>query len=369
MSNSHIQTVIVGSGVVGLSIARKFARKGHEVLVLEAENSGHHHTSARNSQVIHAGIYYSPGSLKAKLCVQGRKQLYDFCETRHIDHLRCEKLIVATDADQLTELRALCDLGHKNGVSDLRVINALDAMSMEPNLLCHGAILSPSTGVLDAPAFMNALLGEAEANGAMFAYYAPLSFVRVREAGFDLTIDDVDSTQITCSNLINAAGLGAWDVARQTAGYPSLKVPTQSYVKAGYFSLSSGKSPFDRLIYPSPNAASLGIHSIIDTTGQVRFGPSTTYLDPPRIDYRHDIPVDEFERAIRKFWPDLPDRTLQPDTCGIRPRITPPGMPLTDFMILGPHDHSVPGLVQLFGIESPGLTSSLAIAEHVWSLL
>lgn len=369
MSDTHIQTIVVGSGVVGLSIARKFALKGHEVLVLEAEDSGHHHTSARNSQVIHAGIYYAPGSLKAKLCVQGRKQLYDFCETRHVSHENCEKLIVATDADQLSGLQSICDRGHRNGVDDLRVISAADATSLEPNLRCQGAVLSPSTGVVDATSYMNALLGEAEAGGAMFAYHARLASVRVVEKGFDLTIDDADGTTMSCSNLVNAAGLGAWDVARQTAGYDDTKIPVQNFVKAGYFSLKSGKSPFDRLIYPSPDATSLGVHSIRDTAGQVRFGPSTTYLDPPLVDYRHDTPVDEFEVAIRKFWPDLPDGALHPDTCGIRPRITAPGVPLVDFMILGPKDHAVPGLIQLFGIESPGLTSSLAIAEHVWRLL
>ena len=369
MAENHVQTVVVGSGVVGLAIARKFARQGHEVLVLEAEDSGHHHTSARNSQVIHAGIYYAAGSLKAKLCVQGRKQLYDFCKTRRVDHENCEKLIVATEADQLAGLQSLCNRGHHNGVDDLRVISAADAMSLEPNLQCHGAILSPSTGVVDAPAYMNALLGEAETSGAMFAYRARLASVRVIENGFDLAIDDADRTTMTCSNLINAAGLGAWDVARQTMGYDHLKIPLQNFVKAEYFSLKSGKPPFERLIYPSPNAASLGVHSILDTSGQVRFGPSTSYLDPPQIDYQHNTPVDEFEGAIRKFWPDLPDGALQPDTCGIRPRISEPGAPLADFMIVGPNDHAVPGLVQLFGIESPGLTSSLAIADHVWGLM
>ncbi len=369
MAENHVQTVVVGSGVIGLAIARKFARQGHEVLVLEAEELGHHHTSARNSQVIHAGINYPSGSLKAKLCVQGRRQLNDFCKTRHIDHENCEKLIVATDADEQAGLQSICESGHRNGVSDLRVISSADVSSLEPNLRCFGAVLSPSTGIVNAPAYMNALLGEAEASGAMFAYHAPLASVRILENGFALRISDTDKTQMTCTNLVNAAGLGAWDVARQMADYDSEKVPPQNFVKAGYFSLNSGKSPFERLIYPSPNAASPGVHAIRDTAGQVRFGPSTTYLDPPRIDYRHDTPAQEFEVAIRKFWPGLPDGALQPDTCGIRPRITVPGAPLADFMIVGPSDHAVSGLVQLFGIESPGLTSSLAIADHVWGLL
>lgn len=369
MSDTHIQTVVVGSGVVGLAIARKLAREGHEVLVLEAEASGHHHTSARNSQVIHAGINYPPGSLKAKLCVDGRRQLYDFCQTRHVDHARCEKLIIATEADQLPGLQGLCDWGHRNGVDDLRVISAEEAMALEPNLCCEGALLSPSTGVVDATGFMQALHGEAEASGAMFAYHARLATVRTLDNGFALQVEDADGTRMTCTNLINAAGLGAWDVARQTAGYASADIPPQTFVKAGYFSLSSGKSPFDRLVYPSPDTTGLAVHSIRDTSGQARFGPSTTFLDPPRIDYQHDTPPDAFEAAIRTFWPNLPEGALQPDTCGIRPRITAPGAPLADFMILGPQDHAVPGLVQLFGIESPGLTSSLAIADHVCALL
>lgn len=369
MSDSHIQTVIVGSGVIGLAIARRFARQGHEVLVLEAENSGQHHTSARNSQVIHAGIYYPPGTLKAKLCVAGRKQLYDFCKTRHIDHERCEKLIVATDVGQLSGLHAICARGVANGARDLRVISAAEATALEPNLRCHGAVLSPSTGIVDVTAYMNALKGEAESSGALFAYHAPLISVRVLENGFALKVADESRTEMTCSNLINAAGLGAWDVARQTEGYSPAAIPPQNFVKAGYFSLVSGKSPFERLIYPSPDGISLGVHSLRDTGGQVRFGPTAQFLDPPVIDYRHDTPVDEFEIAIRKFWPGLPAGALQPDTCGIRPRITPPGAPLADFMIKGPNDHRVKGLVQLFGIESPGLTSSLAIADHVWHQL
>lgn len=369
MSGNHIQTIVVGSGVVGLAISRKFAREGHDVLVLESEDSGHHHTSVRNSQVIHAGMYYAPGSLKAKLCVQGRKMLYDFCRTRQIDFDQREKLIIATHPDQVMKLQEIAARGHQNGIEDLSFIDATTAACLEPNLTCHSAILSPSTGVIDAPSYMNALLGEAEASGAVFAYHAPLKSAQITPTGFDVQADDVGQTQMSCINLINAAGLGAWDVARNTAGFDDADIPPQSFVKAGYFALSSGKSPFDRLIYPCPDGASLGVHSLRDIDGRVRFGPTVSYLDPPIIDYRHDTPVEEFEIAIRKFWPGLPDGTLQPDTCGIRPRITSPGSPLADFMIIGPDDHNIPGLVQLFGIESPGLTSSLAIADYVFSRL
>ena len=367
MTDRHIQTVIVGSGAVGLAIARKFARRGHEVLVLEAESSGHHHTSARNSQVIHSGLLYPAGSLKAQLCVAGRAKLYDFCETRHIDHARCEKLIIATDEAELSGLHAICERGRLNGVADLRVLTGAEVTALEPDLHCLGAVLSPSTGIVDATGYMNALAGEAQARGAMFAYHARLETVRIVPQGFALEIADADRTQMTCTNLVNAAGLGAWDVARQIAALPADAIPHQSYVKAGYYTLASGHAPFQRLIYPSPDATSLPVHAIRDTSGQVRIGPTTTYLDPPRIDYRHDTPAGALEGAIRKFWPDLPYGALQPDTCGIRPRITPRGAPLADFMIAGPDSHGMQGLVQLFGIESPGLTSSLAIADHVWA--
>tara|TARA_B110000211_G_scaffold39876_1_gene41045 strand:- start:659 stop:1777 length:1119 start_codon:yes stop_codon:yes gene_type:complete len=365
MCANHIQTVIVGSGVIGLAIARKFARQGHDVLVLEAEASGHHHTSARNSQVIHAGILCPPRSLKAKLCVAGREQLYDFCKTRHVDHARCEKLIIATDADQLKGLMQL--FARATGVDDLQAISASEATSLEPNLRCHGAVLSPSTGIVDASAFMRALEAEAQADGALFAYHSPLLSVRVAAGRFKLQIADVDQTRMTCTNLVNAGGLGAWDVARGIKGYDKEGIPPQTFVKAGYYSLSSVKSPFERLIYPTPG--STGVHALRDTSGHTRFGPTTDFLNPPRINYQNNTSANILEPTIRKFWPDLPDGALQPDTCGIRPRITPQGAPLADFMIVGPRDHAVQGLVQLFGIESPGLTSSLAIADHVWAIL
>ena len=369
MSDNHIQTVIVGSGAVGLAIARKFAVQGHEVLVLEAEASGHYHTSARNSQVIHSGVLNPAGSLKARLCGAGRAQLYDFCETRHIDHARCEKLVIATDEAGLAGLEALCERGRQNGVEDLRLLSGAEAQALEPDLHCLGAVLSPSTGIVDATGYMNALTGEAEAHGAMFAYHARLAGVHVVPKGFALEIADADRTRMTCTHLINAAGLGAWDVARGIADLPAEAIPHQSFVKAGYYTLASGQAPFQRLIYPSPAATSLPVHAIRDTGGQVRFGPATTYLDPPQIDYRHDTPAGVLEGEIRKFWPDLPEGALRPDTCGIRPRITPRGAPLADFMIAGPDSHGMQGLVQLFGIESPGLTSSLAIADHVWAMV
>lgn len=367
----HVQSVVVGAGVIGLAIARKLAREGHEVLILEAEDAWGHHTSARNSQVIHAGMYYAPGSLKARFCVEGKKRLYDFCRTRHIDHDRIEKLIVATAPDQVAALKAIHDRGHANGVTDLTFVSAEDAMRWEPELFCCAAILSPSTGIIDAPSYMNALLGEAEAAGAFIAYHSPLEQVTVAEdGGFQLSVGDANGTRMSCDHLVNAAGLGGWDVARRTKGFDPALIPPQCLVKGCYVSLSGGKAPFERLVYPMPDGASLGVHYIRDIAGRVTFGPDVRPMQGTQLDYSHDgAHIAAFEQAIRSFWPTLPEAALQPDTCGIRPRITPPGAPLADFMILGPESHGVPGLVQLFGIESPGLTSSLAIAEYVEGLL
>ena len=365
----HVQTVVVGSGVVGIAIARKLAIGGHDILVLEAEDSGFHHTSARNSQVMHAGMFCDPGSLKARFCVKGQRMLYDFCETRHVDHIRCGKLIIAANVEQLTTLKSLQNCGAENGVHELRLLTAQDAVVLEPELRCVGALLSPSTGTLDAPSFMRAMQGEAEARGAMFAYKAPLLAAQKMGREFHLSVGGEQKMHINCRNLINTAGLGAWDVARNINVIRSETIPTQTYVKAGYFSLMSGRSPFEHLIYPAPNSSPAGVHALRDVAGQARFGPSASFLEPPVLDYAHDAEPEGFEQAIRTFWPALPKGGLQPDTTGIRPRITAPGEALADFRIDGPKTHDLSGLVQLFGIESPGLTSSLAIAEYVADLL
>lgn len=365
-----IQTVVVGAGVVGTAIARELACSGHEVLILEREESGHHHTSARNSQVIHAGMYYPIGSLKARFCVEGRKRLYDFCRTRHVPHKQIGKLICATSPDQIENLQALCERGLDNGIDDLRMLSKAAAEALEPALECVAALSSPSTGIVDAPIFMKALLGEAESQGAVLATHAALRHVQPVDSGFVLSVDDNAQTKLTCKNLINASGLGAWDVARNTVGFNADLIPHQSFVKGCYFSLGSGKAPFQRLIYPMAERHSLGVHYIIDMGGRVTFGPNVMYLDTPQIDYANNAEqAHEFAQAIRRFWPGLPLDALQPDTCGIRPRITRPEDTLADFRILGPIDHGMSGLVQLFGIESPGLTSSLGIAAYVAKLV
>lgn len=341
--------------------------------MLEAEDTGLHHTSARNSQVLHAGMLYPPGTLKAELCVKGKRMLFDFCATRHIDYAKCGKLVIASDIHQFDALSVVMARGEQNGINDLCVLSQKDALALalalEPELSCASAILSPSTGILDAPSFMRSMQGEAQADGAMFAYNAPLETVEVVDGHFLLTVGGKCRMQLSCLNLINAAGLGAWDVARNIKGFDPDLIPHRNHAKACYFSLVSGKSPFERLIYPVPNSRTFGVHALKDTSGQARFGPSLSFLNPPEINYHHDVSPEPFEVAIRKFWPNMPTNCLQPDTCGIRPRITPPNKPLADFTIIGPQNHRISGLIHLFGIESPGLTSSLAIAKYVERLL
>jgi L-2-hydroxyglutarate oxidase LhgO len=371
-SADHIQTVIVGGGVIGIAIARALSRAGQEVLLLEAESRPGQHASSHNSQVIHAGIYYPRGSLRARLCVAGKDMLYDYCRTRHITHRRLGKLIVATQADQLEQMQELMRLGQANGVHDLSIISAAEAQALEPELACFGAIVSPSTGIMDAPALMLSLLGEAEASGAMLALASPLSGAISDTKGFRLEVADADHTTLTCSILINAAGFGAWDVARSVQGLRTDSIPPRHFVKGNYFSLSGVANPFSRLIYPVPQDDTLGVHYVCDLGGQVKFGPDIERLpDLERsTEYHPDYSVDTdrrpaFEDAVRQYWPGLPDSALMPDTSGIRPRVYGRGEPKADYLFAGPQEHGVAGLYQLFGMESPGLTSCLAIAAHV----
>lgn len=368
MTVHAVQTVVAGAGVVGLAIARALARRGQEVLVLEAEASGMHHASARNSQVIHAGFAYPPGSLKARLCRDGRARLLDFCRTRHVAHRLCGKLVVATEAAQRPALGALRDRGAANGVEGLRLLDAAEATRQEPALRCRGALHVPGSGVVDAVELMQAIRGEAEAAGAAVATRAPLVAAEARGDRLLLRIGDAGGTRIETRNLVNAAGLGAWAVAAAVRG-ADLPIPPRSYVKACYYSLGGGAAPFERLIYPAPGGGDPAVHVLRDVAGQARLGPGARVLDPPEIDHRPDIDPAPVEQALRRFWPNLPRGALRPDTCGIRPRITPPGAPLADFMILGPSDHGRKGIVHLFGIESPGLTASLAIGAHVARML
>jgi L-2-hydroxyglutarate oxidase LhgO len=362
-----VDCVVVGAGAVGLAIARALAVAGREIVVLERESTIGTGTSSRNSEVIHAGIYYPPGSLKAALCVAGRSALYPYLVEHGVPHRRCGKLIVATDPQQIPGLEKLHTQGSANGVSDLSMLSAHEARALEPALDCVAALQSPSTGILDSHGFMLALQGDAEDRGGAVAFRSPVLGGRVGRDGIELEVGGSEPMRLRARTVVNSAGLFAPDLARSMEGFPPDRVPPSHYCKGNYFSLS-GRSPFTRLIYPAPEAAGLGVHLTLDLAGQARFGPDVEWID--RIDYDVDPRrADSFYAAIRRYWPDLQDDSLRPAYSGIRPKIQARGEPSRDFLIQGPRDHGVPGLVNLFGIESPGLTAALAIGEHVRKLL
>jgi L-2-hydroxyglutarate oxidase LhgO len=353
--------LIVGAGVVGLAVARALAMTGRSVVVVEARGSFGEETSARNSEVIHSGIYYPAGSLKARLCVRGREMLYEFCQANGVGHARCGKLIVAVDESELPSLEALARKGAENGVGDLRMLSGKEAREMEPALACVGALFAPSTGIVDSHGLMLALQGGAE--GAVFAYRAPFLSARVAAGGFIAEIGGDEPMRLEVGALVNAAGLGATKVARAIEGLDARVIPETLYAKGNYFALS-GRAPFRRLIYPAPQAHGLGVHLTFDLGGQARFGPDVEWVEELNYDV-NPARGQGFAEAIRRYWPGLPDEALTPAYSGIRPKISGPSEPAADFRIDGPEVHRIAGLVNLFGIESPGLTSSLAIAEAV----
>ena len=352
--------------MVGLAVARALALQGREVLVLEAADAIGTGTSSRNSEVIHAGIYYAPGSLKASLCVQGKQLLYAYCAERGIAHQRCGKLIVATDAEQLAQLEKIRLQAAANGVDDLQLLDRAAARALEPQLECTGALLSPSTGIVDSHALMLALLGNLENAGGLLALNSPLAQMQIAQDA--IILEAKDGTRLQARTVVNAAGLQAQALARRCAGLDPRHVPPSYYAKGNYFTLA-GRAPFQHLIYPAPQAAGLGVHLTLDLGGQAKFGPDVQWVDSP-----DDLVVDPargeaFYAEVRKYWPGLPDGALLPGYAGIRPKIQAPHEAAKDFLIQGPTVHGVPGLVNLFGIESPGLTSCLAIAEHVARLV
>ena len=358
-----VDCVVVGAGVIGLAVARALAVAGREVLVLEAAEGIGTETSSRNSEVIHAGIYYPPGSLMARFCVAGRRALYDFCRDRGVPHRNCGKLIVATSAEEDGRLAGIKARAEANGVEGMRVLSAAEARALEPNLSCTSALLSPATGIVDSHAYMLALQGEAEAGGAMVVFLSPVVAARAGRGGIEVEVGGAEPVTLRCRLLVNAAGLHAPALARRIAGMPAERVPTGYYAKGNYFTLAA-RAPFSRLIYPVPVPGGLGVHLTIDLGGQARFGPDVEWIDT--LDYTVDPRrADGFYAAVRRYWPALPDGALQPGYAGIRPKITAPGAPAADFVVQGPQTHGVPGLVNLFGIESPGLTASLALAAHV----
>jgi len=360
-----VECAVIGAGVIGLAVARALALAGREVVILEAEDAIGTHTSSRNSEVIHAGIYYPKDSLKARTCVEGRNHLYAYCVEHGIPHARCGKLIVATHEAQLPELAALQAKAHANGVTDVVWMAREQAIALEPELSCAAALYSPSSGVIDSHALMLGYLGDAEAHGAMLALNSPFERAFVRGGGFELHVRGAEPVLARC--VVNSAGLTAPSVALRIAGYPPPHAPRELYAKGSYFSLAR-RSPFSRLIYPVPEPGGLGVHVTLDLAGQARFGPDVEWVD--RIGYEVDPRrAERFYAAIRRYWPGLPDGALAPGYSGIRPKISGQGEPAADFVIQGPAAHGVPGLVHLYGIESPGLTASLALADDVVELL
>ncbi len=362
-----IECVVIGAGVVGLAVARALALAGREVVILDAADAIGTETSSRNSEVIHAGIYYPTGSLKAELCVEGKHAVYAYCAERGIPHRRCTKLIVATRPEQVAQLEKIQAQARANGVDDLVLISGAEARRIEPLLACDAALVSPSTGIVDSHALMLAYQGDAEDRGAALAVLSPVRGGAVRNDGIELEVGGAEPMRLRARMVVNAGGLGAQALAAAIDGLDRRHVPPLHYAKGNYFSLT-GKSPFTRLVYPVPEPGGLGVHISIDLAGQARFGPDVEWIgsiaydvDPHR--------ADKFYAEVRRYWPGLRDGALQPAYAGIRPKIGPAGTPAADFVIQGPDVHGVPGLVNLFGIESPGLTASPAIAARVVRIL
>lgn len=361
----RIDCTVIGAGVIGLAVARNLALAGRDVLVVEAAESIGTETSSRNSEVIHAGIYYPKGSRKAHLCVSGRERLYAYARECGIGHRRLGKLIVATSDDQLGKLREIKAKAEACDVHDLVLLDRAKAQAMEPELTCVAALHSPSTGIIDSHALMLSYQGDAEAKGAAFAFAARIEGGEITRDGIVLhaVTDDGTAYDFLSQNVINAAGLGAQDIAGKLRGFPQKHVPPLTFARGCYFTLA-GKAPFARLIYPVPVDGGLGVHLTLDLGGQARFGPDVEWID--RIDYTLDERRGQsFYADIRRYWPALADGRLQPGYTGIRPKLSKAGEPAADFVIAGPADHGIAGLVNLFGIESPGLTASLAIADEV----
>jgi L-2-hydroxyglutarate oxidase LhgO len=358
-----MQVLVVGAGVVGLAVARAAALAGHDVVVAEATGGIGNGVSSRNSEVIHGGMYYPTGSLRARHCVRGRRMLYEYCASHGIPHRRCGKLIVAIEDKEADKIAAIRKQGEINGVEELTLIDGDEARRMEPALACVGALLSPATGIIDSHRYMLALQGDLENCGGAIAFNTPVERLTRVNGGWRVAFGGREAGSLLVDAVANCAALGAQKLAHATEGYPGERVPRLVLAKGNYFGFT-GRPAFSRLIYPAPVEGGLGVHVTLDLAGRMRFGPDVEWIE------HEDYDVDparaaRFYAAIRRYWPALPDNSLQPDYCGIRPKLTGPGEPAADFMIDGPPAHGLPGLVQLFGIESPGLTSALSIAEDV----
>jgi L-2-hydroxyglutarate oxidase LhgO len=359
----HVDCVVIGAGVVGLAVARSLAVRGRETIVLEAAGAIGTGTSSRSSEVIHAGIYYSQGSLKARLCVAGRELLYKYCEAHGVEFKRCGKLIVATSNAQLGTLASIAAAARLNGVEDLRPLEAQEALRHEPELHCVAALWSPSTGIVDSHGFMNALEGDLAQAGGTVLLGSPLQSAYCTSNGIRLSVGKREPFDIDASIVVNCAGLDAQHVAQRFEGLSGDMIPPLFYAKGNYYGVE-GRVPFQRLIYPVPEEGGLGVHLTFDLSGRARFGPDVEWVE--HVDYRVDPQrAESFYAAIRSYWPNLPPGALHPDYAGIRPKTHGPAGPAQDFIIQGHEIHGVPGLVNLYGIESPGLTAALAIGEYV----
>jgi len=364
-----VDAVIVGAGVIGLAVARELALQGKEVMVLEKATGAGTETSSRNSEVIHAGIYYPTGTLKARLCVEGRDLIYDYCASHGVETKRLGKLIVATSPEEEAKLQSIKALASANSVDDLQWLSPSDVSDLEPEIHCTRALLSPSTGIVDAQGFMLALQGDAEALGAGFAFNTRFISARKQDGFFIISASGTDgeSTELSSTILVNCAGHGAHDVARSIENYAAPRLPPKHMAKGNYCSVS-GKPPFRHLIYPVPVSGALGIHATLDLANAVRFGPDIQWIDT----FDYSLPAglpEKFTSAIEAYWPGVRDRALLPSYCGIRPKIHGRESGFADFQIQGEREHEIAGLVNLFGIESPGMTASLAIARHAAHIL
>ena len=360
----RIETVVIGAGVIGLTVARALVRAGRQTLVLEAAASFGSGISSRNSEVIHAGIYYPQGSLRARLCVAGRDQLYEFCVRHGVSHRRCGKIIVATSGAQEAQLESIQRAAAGNGV----ILEPLDVPALkrlEPELVATAGLLSAATGIIDSHAYMLALVGQLESHGATISYGSKVTRMWVRKDGVAVAVNEEEPC-LLAGAIVNCAGLFAPQVARSIDGFPQEQVPTAHLAKGNYFVLD-GRAPFQHLVYPVPEPGGLGIHLTLDMGGRARFGPDVQWIDS--LDYSVDERRAEgFYSAVRRYWPSLPSGSLRPGYAGVRPKITGPGEPAADFRIDGPPCADLP-VVNLFGIESPGLTASLALADYVAGLV
>jgi L-2-hydroxyglutarate oxidase LhgO len=358
-----MQVLVVGAGVVGLAIARAAAIAGHDVILAEAADAIGTGTSSRNSEVIHAGLYYPTGSKRAYHCPRARRMLYAFCASHGVPHRKCGKLVVATNDNEVKRIEEIFQQSQINGCENVALIDVAAAKRLEPEVACLAAMLSPETGIIDSHRYMLALRGDLEDHGGVVALNTPiLRLVQVAD-GWEVHFGGADPQSITVDAVVNAAGLGAQKLARATEGYPQERVPKLVLAKGNYFAYA-GKPVFSRLVYPTPIHGGLGIHVVLDLAGRMRFGPDVEWIEHENYDVNPNR-APAFYQRIRDYWPGLPDNSLVPDYAGIRPKVTGPGEAAMDFLIDTPQEHGVPRLIQLFGIESPGLTSSLSLGEEV----